>query len=322
MNRYCHFTTIEREKLLIYKISGKSLRAISSVLGKSPSAICRELKRNTNGENPYSPSEAERLYRVRRLRCRRKRRLDKEKELCDIVHHALVELYWSPEQIANRLRCEDSGKIIGTSTIYRAIYNGPLRKSMTGCLRIKSKTLGKSKGPHRKGFIHQTICDRPEAAEKRSECGHFECDTVIASRGQGYIFTNVDRKSRLLVAAISHAKDSDAFNKCSYEAFARAGIQPKTFTCDRGSEFAGHDTLKKLLKVDVYFAHPYSPWERGTNENTNGLLRQFFPKLSSFYDLTKENLNEVVWLLNLRPRKCLGWMTPFEVFYDKVLHLT
>lgn len=322
MNRYHHFTTEEREKLLFYKGLGKSLREISSVLGKSPSAICRELKRNTKGRSIYSPSVADRLYHKRRRRCRRVKRLDKDTELRKLVQQKLTHEYWSPEQIANRIRSENPELIIGTSTIYRSIYNGPLRETMTSGLRIKSKTLGKASGARKKSFVHQTICERPEEAEKRSECGHFESDTVITYRGQGYIFTHVDRKSRFLLASKSSSKDSEAFNKCTYEAFTQLGISPKTFTTDRGPEFAGHETLKKLLKAEVYFAHPHAPWERGTNENTNGLLRQFFPKRSSYYDLTKESLNEVVWLRNLRPRKCLGWKTPFEIFFDKVLHLT
>jgi len=321
MNRYHHLTTKERESLLFYLSSGKNQAEIARILGKSPSTISRELRRNKQGDSIYSPSEADKKYRERRKRCRPKKRLEKDKKLFEQVHTLLVFQYWSPEQIAHRIRKEAPEKTIGVSTIYRAIKNGPLRETMISCLRIKSKRLGKTKGEHRNSFIHQKIRQRPREANERSECGHFECDTVVVKK-KGYIFTSVDRKSSLLVACASKSKDSQAFNRAIIEAFREAGISPKTFTCDRGTEFAAHEELKKLLKVEVYFANAHAPWERGTNENTNGLLRQFYPKHSTFYELDDDSIREVVNLLNLRPRKCLDWRTPLEVFFDQKLHLT
>jgi IS30 family transposase len=321
MNRYHHFTTKERECLLVLKSAGKNQEEIARALGKSPSTISRELRRNRLNDNTYSPSEADKLYRQRRTHCGPKKRLDRDRDLLKKVHTLLVYKYWSPEQIVHRIRKEEPEKIIGVSTIYRAIKNGPLSKTMISCLRIKSKRLGKTKGEHRQSFIHQKIRDRPKEANERVECGHFECDTVVVKK-KGYIFTSVDRKSRLLIASVSKSKDSQAFNSAITEAFRQAGIAPKTFTCDRGTEFSAHDELKQLLKVEVYFANAHAPWERGTNENTNGLLRQFYPKHSSLYGLDTETLGEVVNLINLRPRKCLNWETPLEVFFDQKLHLT
>ncbi len=159
------------------------------------------------------------------------------------------------------------------------------------------------------------IEERPREAEERSEVGHFESDTIIGSGKQGAIMTRVCRKSRFLIAELMRNRKAATFNHATIENFKYLPKNlTKTFTSDNCKEFSKFKELEKELKVSCYFANPYHSWERGTNENTNGLLRRYFPKGTDFSKLTKEEVNKAVWSLNNRPKKCLGFKTPLEVF--------
>lgn len=166
----------------------------------------------------------------------------------------------------------------------------------------------------------EQISERPEEANARLAVGHWESDTVRGTKGTGLLATHTDRKSRYEVAILLRDATSPAFMTATVEAMK--GLPVKTFTADRGKEFARHELLTEQLNAEVYFADPHAPGQRGTNENTNGLLRQFFPKRRSFAQLTQEQVGRAVDLLNHRPRKCLGWQCPAEVFFGKVLRLT
>ena len=322
MNCYHHYTTEERESLYFYLTQGKKVTEIVELIGKHKSSIYRELKRNALPDKEiYSPSSAEKAYKERRKRSVREKILCKNRELRNYVHQKLVYEYWSPEQIAQRLR-KETGKIIGVSTIYRALDNGALRPTMSYYLRIKSKKIGKAKKKDRRNFAN-SITNRPVQANNRTEIGHFESDSVLLSKEKRCVFTHVDRKSRYLIANLSNRLTPESMNEKTAKAFSRFPPDKiKTITCDRGQEFSLSNGLKKLINIEVYFAHAHSPWERGTNENTNGLLRQFIPKRSDQSKLSDYDVQCFVRLLNLRPRKVLGWLTPFEVFFDKSLHLT
>ena len=317
MSCYRHLTMNEREIILVMWEKGMSMGNIARCLGRSKATISREIHRNSRPKAGYSACYAQKQYEKRRRRCCRKRRLEEVATRGIVLD--LLEKYWSPEQICERLKIEFAGVQIGTSTIYRGIKNGLLPREMKKKLRTKpyhkpkgSKT-GRLAAPH-------SIHERPEEANRREAIGHWESDTVRGSFHSGYIITHVDRKSRYLVAA----KVSDACSNTYMDATIRAmaGLPTKTFTTDNGKEFAAHGRLTQKLKAEVYFCDPAAPQQRGTNENTNGLLRQFFPKRTSFEKLSKTSIDRAVSLLNHRPRKCLGWRTPHEVFFSLPLHLT
>ena len=314
MSCYHHLTIEERELLYGFLQNNLSIRKIAEELGRSPSTISRELKRNRN----YLPIQAQKEYRKRRKRCVRKCLLA-DPQLEKTVRFFLSSLYWSPEQIANRLKREGA-QTVSTSTIYRALDQGLLRDTLRYYLRIKYKKHGKAKKNMR--CFARKIEDRPEAATGRAELGHWEGDTIVSFRSRTVIATLVDRRSRFLTAGRVPSKDAAEVRSVVVRLLNRTAHPVKSITFDRGFEFADSAGMENDLDTAVYFAHPHSPWERPTNENTNGLLRQFIPKHTELNNVTDADLSRFVALINLRPRKCLNWSTPFEVFSDQLLHFT
>lgn len=321
MSRYSHLTIEERESLMLFYEAGKSIRQIAKELRRAPSTISRELRRNTG---PYRAVSAQIRYQTARKKSVRRAVLA-DKELHKLVHFLLGYLWWSPEQISNRLREEGTARI-GTSTIYRALDTGLLQDTLRYYLRIKYKKLGKNKEPNKLCF-QKSITMRPEAANQRSEQGHWEGDTVRGSNEKDSVITLVDRRSRFLLCEKVPNKESGTIRKAVVKLLMRSKLPVKSVTFDRGTEFTEgkrieQDLATEKINVDVYFAHPHAPWERPTNENTNGLLRQFIPKRRKISSLTEEDIGMIVAKLNFRPRKCLDWKTPYEVAFDQVLHLT
>ena len=332
MSQYCHLTIRERECIWENKLLGKSLREIGKLVGRSVATVSRELKRNGYGQ-AYSPSKAQDKYEKRREKCRRPRLLE-QGELQIQVVRLLTEQQWSPEQISNRLRLEEGKKIVSYNTIYRAIKAGYMeprgrrrkckgRYYMERFLRRKGwRGVKKAKKPQ--VFVHRGIEDRPKGAENRSQFGHFEGDLVYSSFHKLYIVTLVDRRSRFLLTGICRTKKPDEVAAVMAEMLSNIpSKQLRSITLDRGPEFAKHaDITSKIPNAQFYFAHPMSPWERGTNENTNGLLRQYIPKNTYKVPFSPALLDMFTDKLNTRPRKCLGWKSPSEVFYHRMLHLT
>ena len=316
MSHYIHFSTEEREMSMIMIAQGLSLRAVARELKRSPSTISRELKRNSNKNGKYLPSAAEKRYRKRRKNCGRKSILSIDSSLKDFVVSTLKQ-GWSPDEISERMKLFNMPFSISYITIYRAIAKGVLPKQYRIFLRIKRVRNRKHKKEDKRGKIADRIpiTERPIEAENRLEIGHWEGDSIHGKRGTGSIGTYVDRASGLLLAfKVSNFKDN-AFTDATVELFSSLpAYLRKTCTVDNGNEFAGHKEITAKTGMIVYFCNPHSPWQRGTNENTNGLLRQYFPKGSSFEDITDERLAEVVNLINNRPRKRLGYKTPLEVF--------
>jgi IS30 family transposase len=322
MCHYHHLSTEEREELLRYLSLGYSQNRIAKELKRSPSTISRELSRNDADKANYSPSKAEKRYKSKRQNSVRKKRLETSPEMRNKVHFLLCYLYWSPEQISNRLDKEGMRDRVSTSTIYRAFHNGALRLTMLHYLRIKSKRIGKAKKPKR-SFITKTIHERPKEANERVRIGDWECDTVLGYCENRCVFTYVDRKSRFFMAAVSPSKEAAQFKDVTLTQFECIPKEyRKTITTDRGTEFALMSDVESNLALTAYFADPHSPWQKGTVENTNGLLRQFLPKRTSFDSLTQESLDSMVAKINMRPRKILGWKTPYEIFTGNVLHFT
>ena len=312
---YKHITINERCCIANFLDLGWSIRKIAKHLNRNASTISREIRRNSvNGK--YLAHIANEIYLNNRMNCGSKGKSSNCK-LIEYIENGLNKT-WSPEQIAGRLRLEykdDKSMKIGFKTIYRWIYKNIIAKGDVKKLRRKGKSL-KSKETRGKFNIGKSIKNRPKDVRKRESFGHWELDTVVSSRGKSKacLSTFVERKSRYLIAQVMDDRKSATFNLHCFEVFESiSNTLIKTFTVDRGKEFAGYNEIEKRLNIDVYFADPYASWQRGTNENTNGLLREFYPKRFDFSTITQNDLDVVVNIINNRPRKCLGYKTPAEV---------
>lgn len=327
MSPYHHLTIEERETIFLLHSQNNPLRVIARTLRRSCSTISRELKRN---DNSYSPSKAQRQYNRNKARCGRHKVLGDPKTL-NVVQHLFLDWQWSPEEISARLKFEHSKIQISYSTIYRAVYSGAFDKDFSrysrGAIR-KLRHHGKSR--HTKGYqehrgkirVSNSIDDRPLTATNRSKIGHWELDTVAGKTGHSCIVTMVDRKSRYLFMTKAEKKSSIPVTTAIDSILA--DLPPQylaSITPDRGKEFSKHTELTDKYGVEFYFPYPHAPWQRGTSENTNGLIREYLPKAEDMDPITNTRIQEYQELINKRPRKCLGWKTPFEVFTNELLHL-
>lgn len=332
---YRHLSSEERAVIMIKVRQGKSCRAIARLLDRSPSTISRELARNsatasTPEQQPsrYDASAAALAYRKRRQRCRRRRKLIEGSTLYRLVYHRLVHLRWSPEQIAARLRRmypNDPTRWVSHETIYAAIYahpRGALKQGMIDALRqakprrgLRRTTLAKGKTvPEALRIIH-----RPEEVMQRQLPGHWEGDFIKGAFNRSAVGTLVERKTRFVVLCrMQGCTAEDALEGFTRQMKKLPAFLRESLTYDRGSEMACYKELAQRLKIDIWFADPYAPWQRGSNENTNGLLRQFLPKGTDLSTLSQTQLNDIARLLNGRPRKTLDWQTPEEVMAQEI----
>lgn len=313
MSHYTHLTIDDRENARVLLGQGLSIRATAQKLNRSASTISREFKRNLYANGTYAAHHAEKMYRKRRKNCGKTPILS-EGAARDYVLEKL-ELRWSPEQISERAKLDKEPFSFSYPTIYRSIDSEVLPKQLKKKMRFKWKNK-KSKDKDNRGKIPDTVSiqDRPAEIESRTDGGHWESDTVMGKRETGCFGTHVERMSGLLIAFKLDGRQDDAFNEATIKAFESVpDYLKKSFTVDNGKEFSAHKELAAATGMSVYFCDPYSPWQRGTNENTNGLLRQFFPKGTSFADISDDDLQYVVNLINNRPRKRLGFRTPYEV---------
>lgn len=323
--KYTHLTTEERESILRIASQGLGIRSIAAQLGRSPSTISRELSRNARANGLYSPSEASALYAQRRKACRPAFKLADE-ELRLPIQDRLRE-GWSPEQIVGRLGLEKGGEAgVSAPTIYRAFGHGLLFHGARGCLRRGGKPYRKEQSKDGRGHIKNavSISQRPKEADRREEIGHWEGDTVLGRPGSGGIVTLVERKSRYVLIGKIPDKTSSAAHAAIVSLLGQVDRGAlRSLTLDNGKEFAWHEKISTDLSgLSVYFAHPGRPDERGTNENTNGLIRGYLPKGMDFRNVSQEGAQAIQDRLNSRPRKCLGFLTPNEVFRSALLHLT
>ena len=308
---YTHLTISERSKIETYVELGYSLREIASRLKRSPSTISRELRRHAN----CTIEQAQVRYQTNKSNCGAKLKLTLE--LKETVQEKLDET-WSPEQIVGRLY---QGKL-SFKSIYRWIYNGLLEVPVT-VLRQKGKRQ-KPRETRGRFNIGTPISKRPKEVRKRQKFGHWELDTVVSGRGQakGCVATFIERKTRWYTGVLipdRSANSMEAAIKLLHQQLPKGAI--KTATTDRGKEFSCYNVLEKDLNIQVYFADAYSSWQRGSNENGNGLLREFFPKKTNFDYVTTDEMNQALHLINNRPRKCLSWKTAYEAFKEELLHL-
>ena len=325
---YTHLTRKERYFIYHMTMAGWSSAKIGRRIGRHRGTIRRELRRNATRWGRYLDDQAQRQADERRREvCRRP--CSGDADLMAYVERKL-QANWSPEQIAGRLKTAPpkalQGKTISHATIYRWIWACPDRAGrLRAHLRVAWKKRRKPYGkPSKRGQIPNRvgIQERPAIVEKRERLGDWEGDTVVGKARSGYVLTNVDRASRYLVTRKLDRPTAQATGDALYDAMRRLPRETrKTQTFDNGREFAAHETIARRLQIAVYFAHPYSSWQRGANENTNGLLRQYLPKSRDFATLTSRELASYTWQLNNRPRKCLNYRTPAEVFHRRLVAL-
>lgn len=322
---YNHLTINERA--CIYQLSkmGCSIRKIAEAINRSPSTISRELKRNSYltsinySVRRYSPNTAQTLYEKRRENSHRYIEINNNQ--IEYIE-SKIKMHWSPDQIVNRIE-PNMPELPSCSTVYRWISKGYLIHGD----KTKLRRQGKFKRPSEtrgKFNIGKTIKKRPKEVYNRNNFGHWEADTVVSGKEDNktlkskYCFvTLAERKTRLyLFKWIPNRKQETVTNAIIELLSELPKGAVKTITCDRGKEFAGWETIEEKLGTNMYFADPYCAWQKGTNENSNGLLREFYPKRMDLSQTNEKEVQETLELLNGRPRKCIHYKTPVEYFTE------
>jgi len=312
----------EREDISRGIVAGCSLRSIAEQLGRSPSTVSREINRN-GGRRHYRANRADQAAWDRARRPKRCK-LVENRAAAHIVAKKLRQL-WSPEQIAGWLKRtypDDKNDQVSHETIYRSLFiqaRGALKKELLGHLR-RTRTLRRSRHYTQKTADHGRITDtvsiseRPASVEDRSVPGHWEGDLIFGTNNS-YIATLVERHTRyVMLAKVDRSDTETVINALIKQAHKLPGELYKSLTWDRGKEMADHKRFTLATNIQVYFCDPHSPWQRGSNENTNGLLRQYFPKGTNLSKHSQAKLNAVARQLNERPRKTLDYETPAERF--------
>ncbi len=324
MSQYYRLNVNEREEISLGIAQGRSQRNIAHTLGRHFSTISREIKRNNHRVSCYRAveSQARADYQAHNT-IRKARKLEANESLKQIVLWYLNEL-WSPEQIAKRLKIlypNDMAMRVSHETIYRYLYvlpRGELRRELTKCLRrrhINRRTKSKVRRQSCPIQDYISIEERPAEVADRIVPGHWEGDLLSGHNNGSALGTLVERTTRMTFLVPLKRKDAMSVRKAFSRQFQTIpdGLK-RTLTYDHGQEMAQHKLFTKNSQIQVYFAHPHSPWERGTNENTNSLIRQFFPKGTDFSKVTKQEIKKAQDMLNDRPRKTLKFYTPHEVF--------
>jgi len=311
-----HLTLEERDRIARLRHQGVEQKQIADLLDRSPSTICRELKRNSTG-SVYYAGQAQRESERRR----RERPLDRKMDDPQINQEVRSGLgqNWSPEQIAGRMKHEhpDGTRTVSPQTIYTWLHNDEQHEHWESCLRGRGKRPCRRKEGDCRAESAR-IEGRPEVINERLRLGDFEGDTVLGPPGTGGLATLVDRKSRLTIVVKVQSKKADHVHEKLKQRLKELDQERRrSITFDNGSEFARCDRLEKHLGMKLYFAQPGCPYQRGTNENTNGLIRQYFPKGTDFRNVSHHEVRQVEKLLNNRPRACLGYRTPHEVSFEK-----
>lgn len=310
---YNQLTENERYQIYSLKKAGHSQVAIAELLKRHPSSISRELCRNT-GLRGYRPGQAQKLSDTRRQEAHKSRKVtDEVREQIEV----LLRQELSPQQVVDYLE-RHTGVSLHHETFYQLIYadkanDGDLHTH----LRIASKPYRKRYGKNdRRGKIKNrvSIDERAAVVDRRCRVGDWEGDTVIGKGRKGALLTMVERKTLYTVIVRLTGKRADLLAAAAICHMAHLKDKVKTITFDNGLEFSGHEVIAKGLNADIYFAHPYASWERGINENTNGLIRQYFPKETNFNNVTDEQIRFVMDRLNSRPRASRGCRSPNELF--------
>ena len=311
-------TQAQRYQIYALRKTKHPLSEIASVIGVHKSSVSRELNRN-RGQRGYRPQQAHELAVNRRQKAVPRITA----EVWSVVE-SLLRQDWSPEQISGRLK-KEQGIRISHEWIYQHILadkraGGALYKHLR-CQKKRRKRYGRY---DRRGQLPncRSIEERPASVSTRKRLGDWEVDTLIGKQQKQAILTLVERKSRFTLLGKVSRRTAQAVRQQVCKLLLPVRDKAHTLTSDHGKEFADHELIAETLKLKFYFAHPYAAWERGTNENTNGLLRQYFPKKHDFHFVSHKEIEQAMSRLNFRPRKSLRFKTPFEVFYHSSVALT
>lgn len=316
---YTQLTQEERYQIYILKKAGNEQAEIAALLGRNKSTISRELKRNT-GLKGYRPRQAhERALKRRAEKMASRIGAQAWQQVEDLIRQE-----WSPEQVTGRV-AKEQGVSISHEWIYQYVCadkrsGGDLFRFLR-CQKVRRKRYG---AYSRRGIIPNqvSIDKRPAIVDAKRRFGDWEGDTVIGKGHRGALVTLVERKAQYTVIKAVRHKTADKVRKAVNEGLTPYKSRVHTITYDNGREFTDHEGMADDLDTRIYFAHPYASWERGLNENTNGLIRQYFPKSRDLTTVTKEELEHAMDRLNHRPRKSLGFRTPYEVFFNTRTSLT
>jgi len=318
MKSYHQLTQEQRYQIYALRKTKHSLSEIATVIGVHKSSVSRELKRN-RGQRGYRPQRAHELALERRTTGLSRIPAEIWAEV-----ERLLRQDWSPEQISGRLKKEQK-----VCLSHEWIYQYVLKDKQAGGdvyrhLRCQKKRRKRYGTYDRRGKLPncRSIEERPAIVNTRKRLGDWEVDTIIGRRQKQAMLTLTERKSRFTLLGKVPRRTSQAVRRQVCKLLLPVIDKAHTLTSDHGKEFAGHEQIAQLLKLNFYFAHPYAAWERGTNENTNGLLRQYFPKKSDFQSFSMKEVEQAMSRLNFRPRKSLRFKTPFEVFYKTSVALT
>jgi IS30 family transposase len=300
-----------------------SLSAIARELGRDKSTISRELLRNKSVNNFYSPINAEKMARKRQLE--REVKLERHEVLRNYVVGKL-KIGWSPETIAGRLQYEQAKISISAEAIYQFVYSHEgQRIGLYKCLVRKhaKRKIKCGRKANKRSTIPEliSITQRPEYINQRVDIGHFENDLVFCNGSRSAnIVTGVERKTRFVLLSKAKSKHAAEVLKSIVSAVRKVPKENvKSFTFDRGTEFSNHVKLRTIFNAQTFFCDPHSPWQKGQIENTNGRLRYFLPHNKCIKNLSVERLQEIQNLMNNQPRKCLGYRTPNEAFFDELI---
>jgi len=311
---YSQLTRERRYQIYALKRAGQNQTQIALVIGCHKSTISRELRRNC-GAKGYRPQQADEMAFDRQCDAYRSRIAWQTWQQVE----QLLRQDWSPEQIAGRLKLEQR-PTVSHECIYLYIYAEKRRGgTLHQHLRSQKKQRKRYSGYLRRGQIPNRISidKRPQIVARKGRFGDWEADTIVGARHKGGILSLVERKSKLTRLRKLATKTAAEMKHNSIALLAPLAAKVHTITVDNGKEFCEHELIAAALQARVYFAHPYASWERGLNENTNGLVRQYFPKKYHFARITDKDVQQVEDLLNNRPRKTLGYRTPNEVFFKQ-----
>jgi IS30 family transposase len=313
---YRQLTRDQRYQIYALLKAGQNQTEIAAIVACHKSTISRELRRNL-GCKGYRPLQAQTLAQGRRYKSHPAR--------VGVQTWTQVELLllqqWSPEQITGRLRLEHQ-PAVSHEWIYHYIYadkqrGGKLYRQLRSQKKQRKRYGGQARRPHIPNRV--SIQQRPAVVAAKSRLGDWEADTIIGARHQGAILSCTERKSKFTLLRKLERKGAAEVEQNCIDLLLPCADLVHTITVDNGSEFSHHQRIAAQLKADIYFAHPYASWERGLNENTNGLIRQYFPKKSDFAKISQDDARAVAARLNNRPRKTMGYRTPNEVFFKQQL---
>jgi len=330
MNNYHHLRAEERAVIMLERERGMSVREIGLVLERSPSTVSREMKRNRANKLSYCASQAGKAYVIRRKRSVKPRKLTTYSQLCDYVESKLIHLKWSPEQIAASLKHdfpEQSTMQVNPETIYAHIYaypKGELRRLLVQSLR-RSKSKRGPRGSKESCYSslkmtpEQQISNRPEEITTRKIAGHWEGDLIVGAMNKSCVGTLVERKTGFVILSKMQSKSAQHVRE-GFEANMKVlpDFLRLSMTYDRGAEMSQHVLMAKHLDLKIYFADCHAPWQRGSSENINGLLRQFLPKGQDLSVYDQSELEHIAYLLNTRPRKRFAFKTPQEMIQNEL----